>query len=166
MRRVGNAYKYHRLSRFVQHSTPKRLANYMLVRSEYELGASRLARVSPLVYIDPVNVCNLRCPLCPTGQHVLGRRGGTRPFDLFKELIDEVADRIYFVNLYKWGEPLLHPRIFDMVEHAAAKGLCVRISSNLNRMTSDHARLMVESGLEELLVDIDGAKQDTAHGHE
>jgi radical SAM protein with 4Fe4S-binding SPASM domain len=83
------------------------------------------------------------------------------PFDLFKGLIDEIADKIYFVNLYNWGEPLLHPKIFDMVDYATARGLSVRISSNLNRMTSDHARLMVESGLEELLVDVDGAKQDT-----
>lgn len=48
-----------------------------------------------------------------------------------------------------------------MVEYATSKGLSVRINSNLNRTTSVQARLMVESGLEELLVDLDGATQET-----
>jgi radical SAM protein with 4Fe4S-binding SPASM domain len=83
------------------------------------------------------------------------------PMDIFRALVDEISDKVFFLNLYNWGEPLLHPQIFDMVEYATSRGLSVRISSSLNSMTSVQARLMVESGLEELLVDLDGATQET-----
>jgi MoaA/NifB/PqqE/SkfB family radical SAM enzyme len=161
MKEAGKSYWRHRASRFVKQNTPRRWSNYILVQTQYRLGASRLLGLPPLMYIDPINYCNLHCRLCPTGRGTLGRSGGRMPFELFRKLVDQVADRLYFLNLYNWGEPLLHPEIFDMAEYAASKGLSVRISSNLNRMRSEQARLMVESGLEELLVDLDGATQQT-----
>ena len=161
MKRVKSSYRLYRLSRFLQHTTPRRLVNFVLSHVEYRLGVSRLHALPPLIYIDPINYCNLRCPLCPTGRRVLGRDMGKMPLELFKSLVDEIADKIYFINLYNWGEPLLHPQVFDMVEYATSKGLSVRISSNLNKMTPEQALRMVESGLEELLVDVDGATQET-----
>jgi radical SAM protein with 4Fe4S-binding SPASM domain len=161
MRRVKKSYWPYRLYRFVKHTTPKRLVNFVLAHVQYRLGVCRVHGLPPLMHIDPVNYCNLHCPLCPTGRGVLGRERGRMSLDLFRDLVDEIADRIYFLNLYNWGEPLLHPQIFDMVAYATGKGLSVRISSNLNRVTPGQARLMVESGLEELLVDFDGATQET-----
>lgn len=161
MKEAGKSYWRHRVSRFLKQNTPRRWSNYIVLEAQYRLGVSRLLGLPPLMYIDPINYCNLHCPLCPTGQGTLGRKSGRMPVDLFRELVDQVADRVYFLNLYNWGEPLLHPQIFDMAEYAASKGLSVRMSSNLNRMTSEQARLMVESGLEELLVDLDGATQET-----
>jgi len=155
------SYWQHRLSRFLQHATPKRLANLMQVHAEYRLGVSRVSSLPPLVHIDPLNFCILHCPVCPTGRGTLGRHRGRMPMDLFRALVDEISDRVFFLNLYNWGEPLLHPQIFDMVEYATSRGLSVRISSNLNVMTSEQAHLMVESGLEELLVNLDGATQET-----
>lgn len=160
-REVKASYWIHRFSRFVQNATPKRLANLILVRAEYKLGITRVRSLPPLIHIDPLNYCNLRCPVCPTGRGTLGRHRGKMPMELFQAIVDEISDRVFFLNLYNWGEPLLHPQIFDMVEYAASKGLSVRISSNLNSMTLEQARLMVESGLEELLVNLDGATQET-----
>jgi MoaA/NifB/PqqE/SkfB family radical SAM enzyme len=161
VKKINKSYRAHRISNFLRHTTPKRLANYFLAHARYRLGVSQFEGFPPLVYIDPLNYCNLRCPLCPTGQHVRERAGGKMPYDLYLRLVDEIAGSVYFLNLYNWGEPLLHPQIFDMVKYAAGKGLSVRISSNLNRMTPEQARQMVESGLEELLVDLDGATQET-----
>ena len=129
-KKVRKSYWIHRLSRFLQHTTPKRLANLALAHVQYKLGASHPHGLPPLIYIDPINYCNLRCPLCPTGQRILGRKWGKMSFDLFQRLVDEIADRGYFVNLFNWGEPLLHPQIFDMADYAPGRGLSVRISSN------------------------------------
>lgn len=161
MKEVSKSYWYHRLSRFLRHATPERWENLVMAQAQYLLGASHVHGLPPLMYIDPINYCILHCPLCPTGQGVLGRKKGKMSFDLFKRLVDEIAHKVCFLNLYNWGEPLLHPQIFDMVEYATSKGISVRISSNLNRLTPGQANLMVESGLEELLVDLDGATQET-----
>jgi len=161
MKEVRGSYWRHRLSRFLKQNSRRRWSNFVLVEAQYRLGVSRVHGLPPLMYIDPINYCNLHCSLCPTGQRTLGRKSGRMPVDMFRNIVDQIADRVYIVNLYNWGEPLLHPRIFDMADYAASKGLSVRMSSNLNRMTSEQARLMVESGLEELLVDFDGATQVT-----
>lgn len=161
MKEVSKSYWPHRLSRFLKHITPRRWENLVMIQAQYHLGASVVRGFPPLMYIDPINICNLRCPLCPTGRGVLGRQKGKMPFDLFQRLVDEIADEVCFLNLYNWGEPLLHPQLFDMVEYATSKGISVRVSSNLNKMTLEQASLMVESGLEELLVNLDGATQET-----
>lgn len=158
---VSKSYWSHRLSRFLRHATPKRWESLVRAQAQYFLGSSHVYGLPPLMYIDPINYCNLHCPLCPTGQGVLGRKKGKMSFDLFARLVDEISHEVCFLNLYNWGEPLLHPQIFDMVEYATSKGISVRISSNLNRLTPEQANLMVESGLEELLVDLDGATQET-----
>lgn len=161
MKEVSKHYWHYRFARFLKHATPRRWENLAVAQAHYYLGTDVVHGLPPLMYIDPINYCNLHCPLCPTGRGVLGRKRGKMPFSLFQRLVDEIAGRVYFLNLYNWGEPLLHPQIFDMVEYATSKGLSVRISSNLNRLTPEQAKLMVESGLEELLVDLDGATQET-----
>jgi len=112
------------------------------------------------MYIDPINYCNLRCEVCPTGKRVLGREAGRMPLKFFKALVDEVGSYIYFLNLYNWGEPLLHPRIFDMIEYAAYAGISVRVSTNLNLLNQKDIPSLITSGLEELLVDFDGSTQE------
>lgn len=161
MNRNNTFYWIHRLRRFLKHSTPKRVRNLILIKLHFHLATSEPRELPPIIHIDPLNYCNLHCAACPTGRGVLAREKGRMPLDLFKTLVDEVADRIYFLNLYNWGEPLLHPQIFEMVEYATSRGLSVRISSNLNALKPGQARRMVESGLEELLVDLDGADQAT-----
>ena len=75
--------------------------------------------------------CNLRCPLCPTGQHVNERGYGELPFERFTSLLDEVAPYLFKVRFYNWGEPLLHKSIYDMVDHAKRRNVSTEISSNL-----------------------------------
>jgi radical SAM protein with 4Fe4S-binding SPASM domain len=79
---------------------------------------------------------------------------------LFEALVDEVGPYVYFLNLYNWGEPLLHPQIFDMIEYASNAGTSVRVSTNLNLLKESDIPRLISSGLEELLVDFDGSTQE------
>lgn len=75
------------LIRFARHSTPKKLANWLSFKLDRAL---RRARVSGYPYhyvIDPINVCNLRCPLCPTGRGTLKRPGGRMALADFKRIV-------------------------------------------------------------------------------
>jgi MoaA/NifB/PqqE/SkfB family radical SAM enzyme len=112
-------------------------------------------------FVDPINVCNLHCPLCPTGRGILARPRGRMSLSVFCEIIDQIAPYAYRIELYNWGEPLLHPEIAEMVAYAHQNRMSTGLSSNLNRLDAELAERLVRSGLSQLLVSIDGASQET-----
>ena len=112
--------------------------------------------------IDPTNVCQLRCPLCPTGAGLLDRQAGHVALDAIEALIDEVGDYVFFIDFFNWGEPLLNPRLEDMIARAERKRISTQVSSNLSLPLSDERiRRLIESGLHGLVCSIDGASQET-----
>ncbi|MCH2242805.1 MAG: radical SAM protein [Aquabacterium sp.] len=78
------------------------------------------------------------------------------PFERFVELIDQMPG-LQELHLQGLGEPMLHPRFFDMVELAAARGIRVSANTNLTLLTEARARRCVTSGLAALSVSLDGA---------
>jgi radical SAM protein with 4Fe4S-binding SPASM domain len=59
------------------------------------------------------------------------------------------------------GEPLLHPRFFDMVRYAAARGIKVSTNTNMTVMTDTGAEECVRSSLHTMHVSLDGAHAAT-----
>jgi MoaA/NifB/PqqE/SkfB family radical SAM enzyme len=110
------------------------------------------------VQIEPVGQCNLRCRMCAVQFRQDGAPG--RPafidFALFRTLLDGF-DGVEELHLQGLGEPLLHPRFFDMVELAAGRGIRVSTNSNLTVMSTALAARCVNSGLHTLHVSIDAA---------
>ena len=111
------------------------------------------------VQVEVVGQCNLRCRMCA----IQFRRDGPpygplafMPFDTFAALLEQfpaLAD----LHLQGLGEPTMHPRFFDMVAHAAGKGLRVSTNSNLTLWSERRARQCMDSGLAELSVSLDAA---------
>lgn len=149
------------LQEFVRCSTPRKFANLVLIKAQRRLRRARVAGMPAQYFIDPINVCNLRCPLCPTGLGVLARPRGRMGVADFSRVVDEIAPYAYRVELYNWGEPLLHPDISAMIEYASQRRITVGLSSNLNHLDAGMARRLVESGLTQLVVSIDGATQES-----
>jgi MoaA/NifB/PqqE/SkfB family radical SAM enzyme len=143
------------------HSTPRRLLNLALVEAEFRLGRTTLRGKPYIAFVDPVNVCNLRCPLCPTGTNDLLRKRGTMPLDEFKHTIDHIAPWAYEVVLYNWGEPLLNKHIFEMIRYARGKNLATSMSSNFTFLPGDGIDNLIRSGLENISISIDGATPET-----
>jgi radical SAM protein with 4Fe4S-binding SPASM domain len=110
------------------------------------------------VQIEPVGQCNLRCTMCPIQFRGDGPPGPSAfmPFDTFCRLIDQF-DALTELHLQGLGEPLLHPRFFDMVELAASRGIRVSTNTNLTVLTDAQAARCVQSGLRDLHVSLDGA---------
>ena len=110
------------------------------------------------VQIEPVGQCNLRCRMCPIQFRTDGTHGSPAfmPFDTFRNLIDQF-DGAVELHLQGLGEPLLHPRFFDMVSYASARGIRVSTNTNMTIMTEEHARRCVASGLDTMYVSLDGA---------
>jgi pyruvate-formate lyase-activating enzyme len=124
---------------------------------------SVVSRAHPIrAYVDPFMACNLRCPACPTGLR-LGLRPPTRiDPGLFRRFIDDVGPYLFELLLYNWGEPLLHPETPELVAYAKAQDIWVTLSTNLSLQLSEpYVERLVRSGLDELVVSLDGTTEDT-----
>lgn len=112
-----------------------------------------------VVMIEPTNLCNLKCPLCPSGNNTLERPRGFMDLNLYKQMIDQIYRKAFMVVLWNQGEPFLHPYIYDMIEYASRKRLFTLVSTNAN-VEFDPER-MIRSGLDSMIISLDGATQET-----
>lgn len=115
------------------------------------------------VQIEPVGECNLRCRMCPIEYRHDGRPGGPPAFiefEVFRRLVDGFPE-MEELQLQGLGEPMLHPRFFDMVRYAANRGVRVSTNTNLTLLTPRRAQLCVDSGLAALHASLDGATAAT-----
>jgi len=111
------------------------------------------------VMIEPTNICNLKCPLCPSGNGTLERVRGFMSFELFVKIIDEVKEYATSIVLWNQGEPYLNKEFNKMVKYATDSGLFTLVSTNLN--TRIEAEEIVKSGLDSMIVSLDGATQES-----
>jgi len=151
--------KARHLQQLVRHSTPTKVLN--LLRAEWALrtGQTRLASMPYIYIIDPCNICNLRCPLCPTGNQTADRPKKMLRISCFQSIIDQVREHAIEVILHNWAESLLHPHIFDMIRYATEANIGTSVSSHLNRVSDETIDKLIDSGLEHLTASIDGATQ-------
>lgn len=110
---------------------------------------------------EPTTACNLRCPECPSGLRSFSRPTGMLPEELFKRSIDELADTLLYLIFYFQGEPYLHPQFLDLVKYASQKGIYTATSTNAHFLDEKNARKTIESGLDRLIISIDGSTQET-----
>jgi radical SAM protein with 4Fe4S-binding SPASM domain len=115
------------------------------------------------VQIEPVGQCNLRCQMCPIQFRHDGPPYGPlafMDFAHFTRVIDQFPT-LRELHLQGLGEPMMHPRFFDMVSYAAAKGIRVTTNSNATLLNERRAERCVTSGLHCLHVSLDGATAET-----
>jgi radical SAM protein with 4Fe4S-binding SPASM domain len=112
------------------------------------------------VMVEPTNYCDSQCPLCPTGAGTLRRAKGHMDVRLFHRLVDEIAEHETSITLWNYGEPFLHPHIFDMIRYAASRGTPIVSSTNGHVFYSTTSvDALATCGLTRLIVSIDGATE-------
>src|SRR3954464_5788206 len=100
--------------------------------------------------LEPVGQCNLRCQMCPIQLRSDGPSNRTATFtsiELFKRIVDQFTD-LSHLHLQGMGEPMLHPRFFDMNQSAVGKGHRVSINTNLTVLSPKRAARSRDSGLD------------------
>jgi uncharacterized Fe-S cluster-containing radical SAM superfamily protein len=114
----------------------------------------------PVVRLETTNACNARCIICPHRE--MRRPVATMSGDLYTRLIDECAAAgCREVHLHNFGEPLLDKHLEDRIAYAKGKGIRrVKIFCNGSLLTPDRARGLIEAGLDELKVSLDGATEE------
>lgn len=112
------------------------------------------------VAFEPTTSCNLRCPECPSGLRSFTRPTGMLDEIFFKGLVDEISDHIFYLTFYFQGEPYLHPKFLEMVSYASLKKIFTSTSTNAHYLDDENAKRTVESGLDRLIISIDGTTQE------
>lgn len=113
------------------------------------------------IAIEPTTACNLRCPECPSGLRAFSRETGNLKTDFFREVIDELHKDLFYLTFYFQGEPYINPKFLDMVRYAHEKGIYTATSTNAHFLSPENARKTIESGLDRLIISIDGTTQET-----
>ncbi len=151
--------------RYLRYLTVRKVANAVHVLAGYFLSkitGNVHTGQSPLsLSIEPTTSCNLRCPECPSGLRAFSRPTGMLSPSLYEKLIDQVKVHVTYLNLYFQGEPFLHPEFLHLVKYAHANKIYTATSTNAHFIDSDCARQIVQSGLDRLIVSIDGTTQET-----
>ena len=144
--------------------TVKRIWNAIKVVSSFQLSQWLKKPIQwgyPIsVSFEPTTSCNLRCPECPSGLRAFTRPTGMLQKDFFKETIDDIHQHLLYLIFYFQGEPYLNPEFLDMVKYAASKKIYTATSTNAHYITDEVAKKTVESGLDRLIISIDGTTQD------
>lgn len=117
------------------------------------------------VMYDVNNVCNARCPFCP--QSSLAVADGFAPTQIswrdFEKTIEEVAR--YPVELVRFtgdGEPLLHPRMTDMIARAVELGIArVNLTTNGSLLKAKRLDRLLKTPPHVLDVSLDACRPET-----
>ncbi|TAN14364.1 MAG: radical SAM protein [Chitinophagaceae bacterium] len=112
------------------------------------------------ISFEPTTSCNLRCPECPSGLRAFTRPKGMLDRAFFEKTIDELSKELLYLIFYFQGEPYLNPAFLDMVKYASDKGIYTATSTNAHYLTDENARKTIESGLDRLIISIDGTTQE------
>jgi radical SAM protein with 4Fe4S-binding SPASM domain len=113
------------------------------------------------VSFEPTTSCNLRCPECPSGLRSFTRPTGMLEKSFFENTIDSIHKELLYLTFYFQGEPYLHPEFLPMVQYASAKKIYTATSTNAHYLNDEKAKQTVESGLDRLIISIDGTTQET-----
>jgi radical SAM protein with 4Fe4S-binding SPASM domain len=150
---------------FLTKITPRRALNGLKVVSSYHLSKWLKKSIQwgyPIsISFEPTTSCNLRCPECPSGLRAFSRPTGMLKKDFFRETIDQMYKELTYLVFYFQGEPYLNPDFLDMVQYATQKKIYTATSTNAHYLNDKNAKRTVESGLDRLIISIDGTTQDT-----
>lgn len=112
------------------------------------------------ISFEPTTSCNLRCPECPSGLRQFSRAKGMLDSTFFKKTIDSIHKDLLYLIFYFQGEPYLNKNFLEMVAYAHSKKIYTATSTNAHYLTDEMARKTVESGLDRLIISIDGTTQE------
>jgi len=114
------------------------------------------------LYLEPTTACNLECEMC------MHRSWGEPAGRMSRATFDRVLEgalalpRGPEIFLGGYGEPLLHPDIFDMIGRCRAAGLSVEMITNGTLLTDETSARLIALGLQRLWISIDATGEDAA----
>lgn len=145
--------------------TPRRVFNMVQLVGSYYVskvfGKPVHYGMPTSISLEPTTSCNLRCPECPSGLRSFTRPTGMLTQEIYQKVIDELAPNLSYLIFYFQGEPYLNPKFLEQVKYASKKRIYTATSTNAHYLDDGQAKATVESGLDRLIISIDGTSQET-----
>jgi radical SAM protein with 4Fe4S-binding SPASM domain len=145
--------------------TLKRFLNLIALKGSYYI--SRISKKAIhwgtpyALSIEPTTACNLGCPECPSGLKKFTRPTGKLSIDFHQKMLDSVGGNVFYINYYFQGEPFLNPDFLSFIKQAKQKNIYTATSTNAHFINKEKAEEIVTSGLDRLIISIDGLTQKT-----
>jgi MoaA/NifB/PqqE/SkfB family radical SAM enzyme len=111
------------------------------------------------ITLESTAKCNLYCPMCP--RHIYTFDNENMNLELYKKIIEDCKDYVEFVWPYGIGEPMIHPNLFEMIRITADAGIRTGMSTNATLMEDKRADMLLDSGLDYVILAFDGATKET-----
>ncbi len=151
--------------------TRRAFENFLLAHYERALHVEQVRSRPFVLLLDPASVCQLQCPMCPTGLENAGKVGhgrtayrsrGLLSREIFDAVLDELGDTLFFVHLYNWGEPLLNKQLPYFIRELVRRDIVVDTNTNLSLPLADSfIDELLDSGIDRIEASIDGFSQET-----
>lgn len=131
-----------------------RKVNYLLDKDGRY--TSRKEKIPPVVRLGPTNRCTAQCAYCPR-EFIHAGGTGYMDFDLYKKIVDWAREKnIKTIGFAYFGEPLIHPRIIDMIDYGKKAGLNMRLSTNGIALNQSMAEKILDYELDAIEISMDG----------
>jgi len=153
------------LGNLLKSLTFRRFSNLLKTSASFLLSAMTGKNIlwgnPAILTIEPTNICNLRCPLCTTGNGEMQRSNGKMSLETFTKLMDLIADEIFFLILYHQGEPFINKHFLDFVRLAKSRNIYCTTSTNAHYFSDETIHDTISSGLDSMIISMDGVTQNT-----
>ncbi len=136
-------------------------------RLEFSNARTDLGKAAPIstpfvVFLDPCGACNFSCKFCPCNQSdfMASERHEKMSMQMFEKVLndlEEFPEQIKVINLYGFGEPLLHPQYIEMIEQIKRRKLCreLRCTTNGFLLTPELNRELVRAGIDMVRISVE-----------
>ncbi len=148
---------------FFQYLSFSKIKNYIQLFLSYKFSIKNphfnQKMLPAFISVEPCDYCQLSCPECPVGIRAVKK---TNQIDdsVYRKTIDELKEKLLHVIFYFQGEPLLNRNLPKMIEYAHKSGIFTSTSTNAQALSSTIAKEIVLSGLDKIIISIDGATQE------
>jgi radical SAM protein with 4Fe4S-binding SPASM domain len=144
--------------------TPSRFWNLIVLRASYYLAKLKVFKVWGMPFaasIEPTTACNLGCPECPSGLKQFTRPTGRLDTTAHEKMLASIGKQTFYINYYFQGEPFIHPKFLELIQTAHQRNIYTATSTNAHFISAENAKDIVKSGLDRLIISIDGLTQAT-----
>jgi MoaA/NifB/PqqE/SkfB family radical SAM enzyme len=124
-----------------------------------------IAKRLPFVAVSPRSIqiecttrCNLKCTFCELSYWT------EKPADLKLDNIRKMVEhlpKLKRIDLTGIGESLMNRDFFTIVEFLKSRGMYVTLNDNFTLMTERAAQRIIELGVDQMFLSLDGATQET-----
>src|SRR5437868_2185488 len=139
----------------------RRMLGSELNQLAYSLQTLRSRGVPQVFQNELTNHCPMTCTMCPR-THGMTRQLGYMDEGMFRRIVDQIAGYSEGIFLHHFGDSLVHPKLAECVRYAQARGIRTYLSANPSLLTAKRAGQLIDSGLHELVLSLDGFTSETS----